>query len=99
MRACVRAGRGRGTMNNQERALRIMRAIYDEGFREAIDLDALDGILARTIDVRSRRAFRNWRFYLESKGYLEKTKGRIRLLHFPVSLELETFNTEEEEER
>lgn len=84
-------------MDRLQKAERIMRALLNEGFEQAVDRKALYRVIGRTllrVDPATKRA---WAEFLIDLGWLEEAPSGILLLKPPARITLEGFQVEVEE--
>ncbi len=85
-------------MNRRKRAERIMRALLEEGFVQAVDRKTLYRVIGRTLDRVDPATKRAWAEFLIDLEWLVEAPGDVLLLKVPASIDIEAYDVGVEEE-
>ncbi len=83
-------------MNRLKNAERVMRALLEEGFVQAVDRKTLLRVIGRTllrVDPATKRA---WAEFLIDLGWLVPTAGGVLLVRPPTSIDVTAYGVEVE---
>ncbi len=83
-------------MDRKKNAERVMRALLDEGFVQAVDRKTLLRVIGRTllrVDPATKRA---WAEFIIDLGWLVPAADGILLLRPPASIDVEAYGVEVE---